>query len=101
MSRTIRPDSQRVGEKHTHLDHHLRSSIWVRWADWAALWNWDHAFVPRSIAINGSRRREYDVLHAVLLHGAEERDGAPDIDAIILDRNLSRFSNRLKLRDFS
>ena len=81
--------------KHTHLNHHLSSSVRVSRTDGASLWDGDHVWISRGVTINGSRGRKYNVLHAIRFHGAEERDSSSDIDTVVFNRNLGRLSNRL------
>jgi len=81
--------------KHTHLNHHLGSSVRVSGTNGASLWDGDHVWMSRSVTINGGRRRKHNVLHAIRFHGAEERDSSSDIDTVVFNRDLGRLSNRL------
>jgi len=87
--------------KHTHLNHHLSSSIRVGRTNGASLRDGDHVWISRSVTINGGRRRKHNVLHAIRFHGAEERDGSSDIDTVVFNRDLGRLSNRLAVLPIS
>ena len=78
-----------------HLNHGLRAAVGVRGADRAALRDRDHVREARRVAVDGGRGGEDDVSHGVLGHGAEEGDGAADIDAVVLEGDLARFADGL------
>ena len=78
------------------LDGAFCAAIWVCGADGAVLGDGNHVGHAGCIAIDGGRRGEDDVGYTVLGHAAQEGDGSADIDAVIFEGLLTRFSNSLE-----
>lgn len=70
------------------LDGAFGSAVWVGRADGAVLGDGNHVLESSSISVDGRGGREDDVGDIVPLHGAQEGNGAADIDAVVLERNL-------------
>jgi hypothetical protein len=77
------------------LDHGLGAAVRVRGADRAVLGDGDHVLEPGRVTVDRSGRGEDNVGDIVLGHGAEEGDGAADIDAVVLERDLGGLANGL------
>ena len=75
----------------------LRATIRVGGPNWAVFGDRNHVLETGSVTVDGSRRREDDVGDIVTCHGAEKADGAVDVRAVVLQRNLARFAYRLPL----
>ena len=78
------------------LDCALRASVWVCRANWAYFGNGDHVGNSSSIAIDGRRRGEDDIRDIMLGHAAEESDGSANIDAVVFEGDLGRFTDCLE-----
>lgn len=78
------------------LDHDLCLAVGVGGADWAVLGDRNHVRNAGGIAVDGGRRGEDNVGDIVLLHGAQERDAAADIDAVVLERDQAGFADSLQ-----
>lgn len=79
------------------LDGGLGAAVGVGRADGAVLGDGNHVGDTRGIAIDGGGRGEDDVGDVVAGHGAEERDAATDVDAVVLERDLGRLADSLDL----
>ena len=77
------------------FDRGLCATVWVCGADWAVLRDGDHVLPLRRVAVHGCRGGEDDVGDVVLVHAAEEDDGAIDVDAVVFEGLHGRFSNGL------
>ncbi|KAJ6444934.1 LOW QUALITY PROTEIN: putative quinone oxidoreductase [Purpureocillium lavendulum] len=77
------------------LDHRLCAAVRVGRADGAVLGDGDHVGEAGGIAVDGRRGGEDDVGDVVALHGAEEGDAAADVDAVVLERDLTRLADGL------
>ena len=78
-----------------HLVDGLGAAVGVRWADGAALGDGDHVREARGVAVDGGGRGEDDVGDVVLGHGAQERHGAADVDAVVLEGDLAGLADGL------
>jgi len=81
--------------RNDQLDCALRASVWVGRANGAVLGNGNHARVLGGITVDGRGGGEDDVVDIVLLHAAEEGDGSADIDTVVFEGDLSRFTDCL------
>ena len=63
------------------------------------LWYGNHVLEAGGIAIDSSGRREHDVGNIVLGHRAKKRNATPDVDAVVLERDLARFTDSLFAMD--
>lgn len=77
------------------LNHGLGAAVGVGGTNGAVLGNGNHVGDSSRIAIDSCRGREDNVADIVALHGAEESYAAADIDAVVLERNFTRFTNSL------
>jgi hypothetical protein len=77
------------------LDGGLGVSVWVSWANWAVLWDWNHVWNTGGVTVDGGGRREDDVGDIVLAHAAEESNGTSNIDAVVFERDFRRFTDCL------
>ena len=80
-----------------HFNHALRTPVRVRRTDGTLFRDWNHVRESSRIAIHGGRRGEDDVGHIVSAHAAQERDRASNVDAVVLERLLTRFTYSLRL----
>lgn len=71
------------------------ASVWVCRANWAVFRDGDHAWMFGRIAVDGRRGGEDDIRYIVFFHAAEESDGSANINAVVFERDLRRFSNGL------
>ena len=78
------------------LDHDLGPAVCVCGPNGADLGDGDHVGHARGIAVDGGRRGEDDVADTVLLHAAQQRDAAADIDAVVLEGDLARLADGLE-----
>lgn len=78
------------------LDRRLCPAVCVGRADWAVLRDRDHVRHAGRVTVDGGRRREDNVAYVVLLHGAQERNAATNIDAVVLERDLARLADGLE-----
>lgn len=83
------------------FDCALGSSVWVGRTNWAVLGDRYHVGNSSRIAIDSRRGGEDDVWDIVLGHAPEENDSPANIDTIILERNLGRFSHCLEHKSVS
>jgi hypothetical protein len=74
------------------LNEALCAAVGVGGADRAVLGNRDHVLEAGGITVDGGRRGEDNICDIVLLHGAEKSDGTADVDAVVLEGNLSRLT---------
>lgn len=79
------------------FDGSFGAAVGVGGTDGAFFGNGDHMGKASRVAIDGGRGGEDDVGDIVLCHRREEADGPVDICAIVLQRNLTRFANCLRL----
>ena len=77
------------------LDHRLGAAVGVCRAGRALLWDGDHVGEAGGVAVDGSRGREDDIADIVLEHSTEKRNAASDVDAVVFEGDLARFSDRL------
>lgn len=77
------------------LDHDLGLSVCVRRANRATFRDRNHVWEARRISVYCCGRRENYVGDMVLLHRAQETQTAVDIDAVVLERDLTRLPNSL------
>lgn len=77
------------------FNHALRAAVWVGRTDWAVLGDGNHVGDTGGIAIDGRGGGEDDVGDIVFGHAAEEGDSAAHIDAVVFERDLGGFANRL------
>lgn len=78
-----------------HLDDGFRATVSICGADGTCLWNRDHVGEARDVSVDCCRGGEDDVGDVVFGHGAEEGDGAADVDAVVLERDLTRLTDGL------
>ena len=78
------------------LDHDLCAAICVCGANRAVLGDGNHVGNAGGIAVDGGGRGEDNVGDIVLLHAAQQRDAAADIDAVVLERDLAGFADGLE-----
>ena len=81
----------------TRFDGRLGATVGVRRTNWTVFGNRYHIFEAGSIAVDGSRRGEDNFGDIMTCHGGQEADGAVDISAVVLERDLAGFTNSLKL----
>lgn len=81
-----------------HLDGELCVSVWVGRSERAVLWDGDHVWESCRIAVDGSGRGEDNVGDVVLGHGLEKSHSAANVDAIVVQRDLSRLADSLYQR---
>lgn len=77
------------------LDSELGVSVGVGGAERADLRDGDHVREASGIAVDGGGAGEDDVGDVVTDHGAEEADGAVDIDMVVVERLLAGFADSL------
>lgn len=77
------------------LDDGLGTTVGVCGANGAVLRDRDHVGEASGIAVNSGGGREDNVVDVVALHGAKEGDGTANIDAVVLERDLTRLANSL------
>lgn len=77
------------------LDGGFRATVWICGADWAVLWDGDHAGMLGGVAVDGCGGGEDDVGDVVRCHGAEEGDGTTDINAVVFERDFGGLANCL------
>lgn len=78
------------------FDGRLGAAVWIRGANRAVLWDGDHVLPFCRVAVHCRGGGEDDVWDVILVHAAEEDDGAIDIDAVVFEGFLGRFSNCLQ-----
>lgn len=74
----------------------LGSSVWVCGANWADLGDGDHVGNAGGIAVDGCGGGEHDVGDIVGGHAAKEGDGAANVDTVVFEGDLCRFSYGLE-----
>lgn len=77
------------------LNTKLGVSVWVGGTKRALLRNGNHVGEACGIAVNSRGGREDNVGHVVLLHAAQQAEGAEDVDAVVLERDFARLSDSL------
>jgi len=77
------------------LDGELCVAVWVGRAKRALFGDGDHALEAGRVAVDGRGGGEDDVGDVVLLHRSQEAEGAEDVDAVVLERDLAGFTNSL------
>lgn len=78
------------------FDGGLCAAIGIGGTDGAFFGDGDHVGETSRVAIDGGGGGEDDVGNIVLCHGGEEADGAVDIGAIVLQRDLTRLADCLR-----
>jgi len=73
----------------------LGVSVRVGWAQGALLGDGDHVREAGRIAVDGGRAGEDDVGDIVALHGAQQADGAVDVDMVVVEGSLGRLADGL------
>lgn len=81
-----------------HLNDRLGATIGIRGANGTRLGDRNHVGEAGGVAIYRGRGGEDNVGDVVLRHGAKKGDGAADIDAIVLEGDLSGLANGLQTR---
>ena len=81
------------------LDGDLGVAVGVGWAERAVLGDGDHVGEAGRVAVDGGRAGEDNVVDVVADHGAQEAEGALDIDAVVVEGLLGGFSNGLHSLD--
>ena len=84
-----------VGDELLH--GHLCPAVRVRRTEGAFLVNGYHVREPSGVAVDRGRRREDDVGHVVAGHSSEQTNRPVDIDAVVFQRDLGRFSHCLNM----
>jgi hypothetical protein len=77
------------------LDHRLCATVCVGRADGAVLGDGNHVLEAGRVTVDRGRGREDDVGDIVLAHGAQERDTAAHVDAIVFEGDFARFADGL------
>lgn len=77
------------------LNSELGVSVGVGGAQRADLGDGDHVRETGSVTVDGGRAREDDVGNVVADHGAQETDGAVDVDMVVVQGLLARFPDSL------
>lgn len=83
------------------LVHDLGVAVGVRGAERAVLGDRDHAFEARGVAVDGCRGGEDDVGDVVTGHGAQEADGAEDVDAVVVEGDFGGLADGLVSKSVS
>lgn len=78
------------------LNHGLGSAVGVGGTNGTVLRDGNHVGEAGGIAVYGGGGGEDDVGDVVSLHGSEKGDAATDIDAVVLERNLTRLADGLR-----
>ena len=78
-----------------HLDGHLGVTVGVGGALGALLGDGDHVGETGGIAVDGGGAGEDNVGDIVLDHGAQQVDGAVDVDVVVVQRTLARLADSL------
>lgn len=78
------------------LDGELGVTVGVGGAQGAVLGDGDHVGEAGGIAVNGGGAGEDDVVDVVADHGAEEVDGAVDVDLVVVEGLLTGLTNGLE-----
>lgn len=78
------------------LDGELGVAVGVGGAQRAVLGDGDHVGEAGGITVNGGGAGEDDVGDIVLDHGAQEVDGAVDVDQVVVQGLLARLANSLE-----
>lgn len=87
----LRRDKVRNGGLHGELG----VTVGVGRAQGALLRDGDHVGEPRRVTVDRRGTREDNVVHIVLLHGAQEVDRAVDVDIPVVQRAFAGFANGL------
>jgi hypothetical protein len=77
------------------FDHAFSVSIWIGGTNWAILGNGYHVGNSSRISVDSRGRGEDNVGDVVLGHAAEESDGSTNIDAVVFEGDLGRFTDGL------
>lgn len=77
------------------LDGELGVTVGVGGTERAVLGDGDHVREAGGITVDGGGAGEDNVGDVVLHHGAEQVDGAVDVDLVVIQRLLARFTNGL------
>jgi hypothetical protein len=77
------------------LDAKLRVAVRVGRTERALLGDGNHVGEACGVAVDGRGGREDDVGHVVFLHAAQQAEGAKDVDAVVLERDLAGLANSL------
>lgn len=77
------------------LNGELGVAVRVGWAERALLGDGDHVGETGCITVDGGRAGEDDVVDVVADHGPQEAEGALNIDAVVVERFLGRFTDGL------
>lgn len=77
------------------LDAELCVSVGVGGTERALFGDGDHVGEAGGIAVDGRGGGEDDVGHVVLLHAAQEAEGAEDVHAVVLKRDLAGLADGL------
>lgn len=76
-------------------------AVGIRWAKWTLFGNGNHARDPSCIAIDGSRGGIHNVGDIVAGGRREEGECAGDIDSVVVEGDLSRFTDRFQCREMN
>lgn len=79
------------------LNGELGVSVRVGGAQGAVFGDGDHIGETSRIAVDGGGAGEDNVVDIVFLHGAEEVDGAVDIDEVVIERFFARLADGLPI----
>lgn len=82
-----------VGDR--SLDGELGVSVRVGGTERALFGDGDHVGETSGVAVDGGGAGEDDVVDIVLLHGAEEVDGAVDVDEVVVEGFLAGLADGL------
>ena len=74
----------------------LGATVGVGRAKWAVFRDRDHVRKASGVAVDGGRGGEDDVGDIMLGHGAQQADGAVDINAVVFERNFARLADGLR-----
>ena len=80
----------------THLNHHLCPAIGIRGPEGADFGDGDHVFKARCVAVDGRAAAKDNLLDVPLVHGFEQRHGAADVDAVVLEWVSHRLADALE-----
>lgn len=78
-----------------HLDGGLGASVGIRRSDRTFFGNRYHVGKAGRVAVDGSGGGKDDVRNIVLGHRAQKADGTVNIDTVVFEGNLCRFSDSL------
>lgn len=77
------------------LDGGLGAAVWVGGTDGTVFWDGDHVLPFCGVAVDGGRGGEDYVRDGILVHAAQENDGAIDVYAVVFEGLLRGLADSL------